>query len=172
MDSVNLDLNDFFIKGYIHGKFFESIDEFYNFDFPNCEDPNIGETDSTPKEAASSLGYLQEQIAQKLIYKIFPDFEHRNYGMWEGVDEGSATWHNDWEDGKNMNTNVLVYLDNAGEHNNSIQVRNKNDEFIILPKAGDFVWLNQSKGFQHKASHNDGRRRVLSFEYFANGLNN
>ena len=45
---------------------------------------------------------------KELIGQIFPVFEYRNFGMWEGVDEGSSTWHNDWEDGKNMNTNVLV----------------------------------------------------------------
>ena len=35
-----------------------------------------------------------------------------------------SEWHNDWElDGKNMNTNVLVYLDDAKEHHNSIDVK-------------------------------------------------
>ena len=172
MGLVNPNYSDFFTKGFVTGQFKENIEEFYDFDFPNCEDPNIGEEAGVPEKAEASLGYLQEYIAKELIGQIFPVFEYRNFGMWEGVDEGSSTWHNDWEDGKNMNTNVLVYLDDTAQYSNSIQVRNKNEEYVILPKNGHFVWLNQSKGFEHKASHNGGRRRVLSFEYFVDGLNN
>ena len=170
MDSANLDYNDLFTKGFIVGKFPENIDEFYNYDFPNCEDPNIGEDAGVPKEAEASLKKLQQYIGENFISNIFPKFEYRNIGMWEGVDEGSSEWHNDWEDGKNMNTNVLVYLDDTSEHANSIQVRDRHLEYVVFPKAGDFVWLNQGKAYEHKASHNGGRRRVLSFEFFVEGL--
>jgi hypothetical protein len=162
--------NDFFTKGFVVGEFKHNIKEFYYYDFPNCEDPNIGEEAGVPTQAENSLKFLQDQIAINIISKVFTSFEYKNFGMWEGVDDGSSEWHNDWEDGKNMNTNVLVYLDDAKKHNNSIEVRDKNSKNVILPMAGDFVWLNQGKGFQHRARHNGGRRRVLSFEYFVEGI--
>ena len=51
-------------------------------------------------------------------------------------------------------------------------VRDKIDEHVIFPNKYDFMWLNQSSAFEHKAAHNGGRRRVLSFEYKVYGLNN
>ena len=171
MDSVNLNYDDFFVKGFVTGKFFTDTSKFLNYKFSNAEDPNVGENDSLPKEASSDLQELHLLIGHEYLNKLFDsDYILKNKGMWEGVDEGSSTWHNDWEDGKNMNTNVLVYLDDTTEHSNSIQVKNGFNEYVILPKAGDFVWLNQGKGFKHKASHNGGRRRVLSFEYFTDGI--
>jgi hypothetical protein len=171
MDSVNPNYDDFFVKGFVTGKFFTDISKFSKYKFSDANDPNVGEEDSIPKEASSDLLELQLLIGQEYINKLFGrNYTLKNKGMWEGVDEGSSEWHNDWEDGKNMNTNLLVYLDDTTEHSNSIQVKNGFDEYVILPKAGDFVWLNQGKGFQHKASHNGGRRRVLSFEYFTDGI--
>lgn len=171
MGFQNLNFNDFFTKGFVTGKFNHNIKEFYDYDFPNCNNPDlVGETDGVPDEAKKSLKFLQDKISTELISMIFPELKLKNTAMWEGVDKYSSQWHNDSQDGKNMNTNVLVYLDDTTEHSNSIQVRDKNLEYVVLPKAGDFVWLNQSKGFEHKASHNGGRRRVLSFEYFVEGL--
>ena len=71
-----------------------------------------------------------------------------------------------------MNSNVIIYLDDTREHNNNIQVKNQIEEFVITPKENDFIWLNQNNLFRHKASHNDGRRRILSFEYYIDGLDN
>jgi hypothetical protein len=80
-------------------------------------------TDGVPEQAKSDLLELQLLIGQEYISKIFGrNYILKNTGMWEGVDEGSSEWHNDWEDGKNMNTNLLVYLDDTTEHSNSIQV--------------------------------------------------
>ena len=89
--------NDFFTKGFVVGEFKYSIKEFYDYDFPNCEDPNIGEEAGVPTQAESSLKFLQDQIAVNMISKVFTSFEH-------------------------------------------------------------------------KANHNGGRRRVLSFEYFVEGI--
>ena len=65
-----------------------------------------------------------------------------------------------------MNSNVLVYLDDTREHKNGIDVKSQIEEYNITPKENEFVWLNQGKMYQHKASHNGGRRRILSFEYW------
>lgn len=172
MDSVSLNYEDFFVKGFVTGKFFKDISKFKQYDFPNCNNPDlIGETDGVPKEANSDLLELHLLIGQEYISKLFDrNYILKNCAMWEGVDEGSIDWHNDWQNGKNMNTNLLVYLDDTTEHLNSIQVRNKVDEYVVLPKEGDFVLLNQGLGFEHKATHNGGRRRVLSFEFFIHGL--
>jgi len=167
MDSANLNYDDFFVKGFVTGKFFKDISHFTKYKFPNC----TGNSFEISKEAKSELLELQLLIGQEYINKIFDrNYILKNYNMWEGVDDGSKIWHNDCEDGKNMNTNFLVYLDDTAEHANTIQVRNNITEYVIIPNAGDFVWINQGKGFQHKASHNGGQRRVLSFEYFTDGI--
>ena len=172
MDSASLNYSDFFTKGFVTGKFFKDTSKFLEHKFPNCNQPGlIGETDGVSEQAKSDLLELHLLIGQEYISKIFErNYILKNTALWEGVDEHSAEWHNDFEDGKNMNTNLLVYLDDTTENANSIQVRDKNTEYVILPKEGDFVWLNQGKGFQHKASHNGGRRRVLSFEFFTDSI--
>ena len=164
MDLANL--NNFFLKGYVQGQFWKDVSHFKDYDIKNAEDPNVGETSSVPKEAEKELEKLQIEIGKKLISKIYDKYECRNVGAWEGVDEGSVKWHNDQLDGKNMNSNVLVYLDDTREHKNGIDVKSQIEEYSLTPKENEFVWLNQSKMYQHKDSHNGGRRRILSFEYW------
>lgn len=172
MDLANLNYNDFFLRGFTTGEFWKDVSYFKKYDIKNAEDPNVGEACSVPKDAEKELQKLQREIGEKLISNVFAKWECRNVGAWEGVDEGSVVWHNDQMDGKNMNSNVIIYLDDTREHNNNIQVKNQIEEFVITPKENDFIWLNQNNLFRHKASHNDGRRRILSFEYYIDGLDN
>ena len=170
MDSENQSYNNFFLKGFMHGRFFEPIDDFYNFTFPDC-------TRHTPENitqpAKEQLEILHAVVGERLISYLFKHYELRDCGMWEGVDDYSKIWHNDFEGDKKMNTNVLVYLDDAAPYANTIEVKSNETEYTIIPDKGDFVWLNQTKNiYQHRATHNGGRRRILSFEYFIDGFNN
>ena len=57
MGFQNLNFNDFFTKGFVTGEFNHNIKEFYDYDFPNCEDPNIGEEAGVPAVAENSLKF-------------------------------------------------------------------------------------------------------------------
>jgi len=164
MDSVSLNYSDFFTKGFITGKFSEPLDEFYRFNFPDCNAEVIEEIQTEAKDLLDKLHVL---VGERMISSLFPKYELRDCAIWEGVDDYSKLWHNDYVGGSNMNTSILVYLDDTAASSNIIEVKNENTQYTIIPNAGDFVWLNQTKPiFQHKATHNSGRRRVLSFEYF------
>lgn len=124
------------------------------------------ECDTIDPAATVELKNLQLIFAERLIKKLFDEFDSVDVGMWEGVDEGTSDWHNDWQDGDNFSSNVLIYLDdNNKENGNSIQVRSHENEIILYPKRGEFIWLNQKSCFEHKATYASGVRRVLSLEY-------
>lgn len=170
MDSANLNLTDFFIKGFVTGKFFKDLSHFKDYEFVYCEDTALGNGERVVDIRCSEfLDELHHLIAENYISKIFTKYQLMSNGMWEGVDNGSSVWHNDQTD-QNMNSNFLIYLDDTGTHDNSIEFKNDNLEYKVLPKENDFVWINQSKKFLHRATHNQGRRRVLSFEFLIDGL--
>ena len=168
---ANLHLEDFFVKGFVTGEFFIDATSFLKYEFADCEDPNVRDCDSLPDAAKDDMLKLHQLVGEVYVSQIFPNYKLMNCGMWEGVDSGSCTWHNDCVDGSTMNTNLLVYLDDTTEHGNSIEIRNGLSEYCVLPKANEFVWLNQAYHFQHKATHNTGRRRILSFEFLVDGIN-
>ena len=166
-------LTSYFTDGYFMDNLFTctpsvnlTIFDAFNFtDSLNEEDLNI---DPFAKEL---LNDMHQYFAKKWIELIFVDYELKVNGMWSGVDEGSMKWHNDFEDGDPFNSNILVYLNDTDDKENNIQVRtNKGPGTILHPQRGDFVWLNQSSCFEHKASHNSGTRRLLSFEFLISGL--
>lgn len=162
-----MNLETFFIKGYVTGSIDKSInlDEFYSYEFFHCEDEDV--TWNNP-EAEEKIRSLQNIFAEQYVSKIFTEFENKAVCMWAGVDGGSAEWHNDFEDGGAFNSNVLIYMDDlTPENGNKIEVRNSltQEEIILYPKKRDFVWLNQQRCYQHRATHKTGTRRVISFEY-------
>ena len=171
MDSASPNLTDFFVKGYVTGEFFEDVRSYRECYFPDCNDPNIGEdiqfVDTTTD---ADLDRLHRLVGEKIVGQIFANYKLQGKGMWEGVDQGSCVWHNDFVDGMNMNTNILVYIDDTSTHDNSIEFKNHNEHYKVLPRENDFVWINQSTHFFHRATHNSGRRRVLSFEFYINEL--
>ena len=73
MDLVNL--NNFFIKGYVQGQFWKDVSHFKDYDIKNAEDPNVGDACSVPKKAEKELKQLQIEIGKKLISKIHPVFK-------------------------------------------------------------------------------------------------
>jgi hypothetical protein len=147
-------------------------DECPNIDFSFFEDKEF--KDCTLKEPQflnyeikQRLKQYQKKLSEIYISEFFDNFEYRDCGMWKGVDEGSSKWHNDYLDGDNFNSNILVYLDDNNEKNgNSIEVRGPGFSHKIYPQKNQLIWLNQKRIFQHKATHSGGERRLLSFEYF------
>jgi len=161
-----LNYNNFFQYGYILDENCKiNFSKFKSMNFKNCNEVN--EDFWLDKNYLQELKKIQSILSVEYISKIFNKFEMKECGMWEGVDEGSSKWHNDYLDGDKFNSNILVYLDDNTEKNgNSIEVRGPNFSHILYPKENQLIWLNQKKIFQHKATHKTGRRRVLSFEYF------
>ena len=166
MDSVNLRLISFNKYGYLHNRFskVDKLKNFYNYTFTNCNAPGlVGET-ATPKEAQKELEDLHKFVGKDIIKPLFPNYNLKECAMWDGVDKPSTIWHND-NVNNNGYTNLLIYLDDCYKNNNSIEIKNKYREHKIKPLPGEYVWLNQSKEFQHRATHTIGKRRVLSFEF-------
>lgn len=159
-------IENFFLHGYY-------LDENLGMDFSdyksmNFKDCNDKDEDSwLDKRYLSDLKKIQEFFADRYISSIFTNYELKDCGMWEGVDDGSSKWHNDYLDGDTFNSNILVYLDdNTIENGNSIEVRGPGFTHKLYPKANQLIWLNQKRIFEHRATHSSGRRRILSFEYF------
>jgi len=167
MEIKNLNLDSFFMDGYYKGK----VSDFTDYDISIFDRFKIShcasyECDIIDPAAVIELKELQQFFAEHLIKILFDEFELVDIGMWEGVDDGTSDWHNDWQDGDNFSSNILIYLDdNTKENGNNIQVRSHGNEIGLYPKRGEFIWLNQKSCFEHKATYTSGVRRVLSLEY-------
>lgn len=169
---------DFFIKGYAKGMYDNesALSFFDSFVFQDAELVDR----RPPPGSEKALNDIATFMKENYINQIFDDVTIKQVSMWQSVDGPSSDWHNDryykkidentWE-GHRFNSNILIYLDkNSKEIGNSIEFKNQNEEFIEYPSRGDFVWINQSQGFQHRATHKQGSRRVLSFEYYIPAL--
>jgi hypothetical protein len=154
--------NDFFTNGFVTGQIeMDAAFLFKKFEFPSCD--NDDPTPDINPSAKNLLDILHKHIAQKYVSALFADFSIGENAMWSGVDSMSTDWHNDGREG--FNSNFLVYLDDGEAYGNKIEVKAVTEQFTIFPKKNQFVWLNQSGGFLHKATHVSGPRRVLSFEF-------
>jgi hypothetical protein len=163
-----MQLTDFFVKGYYSDILSNDIaTEFGNYKFVNCQEHSSMHITNVMQK---KLDDLHLYLAETYVSKVFSSYKLLNNGMWDNVDSGSSTWHNDFSDGDALNSNILVYIDDNRLYNNFIMITNGQEEFKIQPEPNQFVWLNQSSCFQHKAIHNSGPRRLLSFEFFIDGL--
>ena len=163
-----MQLDDFFVKGYYTEVCCNNIAlEFSNYDFTNCNSANHMQV---PEQVQQRLASIHLSLADNYVSKIFTSYELLNNGLWDGVDSGSSDWHND-QKSRGFNSNILVYIDDNRVYNNYIMVTNGAEEFKIQPQPNQLVWLNQSSCFKHKAIHTSGPRRLLSFEFFVEGLN-
>lgn len=163
------DVYNFFVNGYMHGHLdeVESID-FDKYHFVDCT--HNPEHDGMPDPTiVPILDDVYSILRHRYINQLFQNYTLHERNIWQGVDSGSKEWHNDYAEYKSFNSNILVYLDDSYDKN-TIQVRNETEEFIIYPKKGDFVWLNQNPKFQHRATHIEGIRRLISFEIYINDL--
>lgn len=158
MDSTIQNLESYFVNGFYKGHvdFLEQVD-FDKYYFVNHDDPER----ILDKNIEPLLYETRDYILENYIKKVFPDFIVTQSTAWSGVDEYSSRWHNDSTEG--FDSNILVYLDDS-YNSNKLEVKNNSEEFTIYHKKGDFVWINQSPNFLHKATHITGKRRVFSFE--------
>ena len=169
-----MDSYSFFANGYLHGHIPEVNGyDFSQFTFVDCF-KHAKVLDLKPvidERARSVLKEIYKLIEERYIKRMFDLYELLEMSMWEGVDELSRAWHNDYIKGKTFNSNILVYLDEGNEENgNFIEVKNQEEEFKVYHKVGDFVWLNQKDIFMHKATHTTGKRRLISYELMIPGL--
>ena len=170
LDSPSIDVSNFFVNGFIHGKLdFDAVEMFKEFEFIDCNSDRADNFTLEP-DAIVCLDAIHGYFARKLISPMCQVYEFGRNGMWFGVDSGSAEWHNDFMDGDPFTSNILIYLEDGSQYDNSIQFKNKFDEFKVVPKPNEFVWINQNKKFMHKATHNSGPRRLLSFEFYIPAL--
>jgi hypothetical protein len=162
-------MENFFVNGYVHGVFdIDAKSEFSQYRFIDCNSDEA-ENFSIQNDAQEKLNRMHEHISEKYIRALFDDFEMKRNGMWEGVDYGSSKWHNDFTDGDPFTSNFLIYID-SNESGNCIEIRNASDSFKVIPKENEFVWLNQNRKFEHRATHVSGQRRLLSFEFYIPAL--
>ncbi len=170
IDPIN-NINDFLIRGYVKGNLLglQEVSYFDQYHFVDCLDENISNDSAIPpKKLIPLFENYASQFEEHLILKLFPIFKRLDFGMWQGVDLESRQWHNDFLYGESFNSNILVYLE---EHSQTaLEIKNGVEEIQIPVKAGDFIWINQSSNFQHRARQESGARRILSFEYFLPGL--
>jgi hypothetical protein len=159
MDSTTQTLDSFFVNGFYHGHidFIEDID-FNKYTFIDCNE----EARLLDKQLEPVILQVKQHLISNFVSKIFDKYTVVDEYAWSGVDSYSKNWHNDLAEG--FDSNILVYLDDSHEVN-TIEVKSPSEQFKIYPKKGDFVWINQSEHFLHKATHINGTRRVLSFEF-------
>lgn len=168
IDQMDNDISDFLIKGYYTDFYKSDLSlEFKDKVFADC---NSEINQNIDEETQLRLDLIHQDLYENYILKLFPYAELKDNGMWDGVDEGSAIWHNDQEDGDTFNSNILIYIDDNTPYNNSIEITDGKEEYKIIPKPNQLVWINQRKVFKHRAIHNDGVRRLLSFEFFIEEL--
>lgn len=160
-------MHNFFTKGYYTGQITNDLNFFNNYEFVDC---NYSEKLNIEPEVQRYLNELHSFFSENLIAKVFSSFTIKSNGMWNGVDEGSSKWHNDFEDGDPFNSNILLYLDDNFKSGNYLQVTDQNEVYTIYPKINEFVWLNQAKCFKHRAHHKSGIRRLLSFEFYIDDI--
>ena len=86
-------LDDFFVKGYYTDIL--SIDiasEFSNHVFANCR---VSDSMDIAQDVKARLNELHLYLAENYVSKIFSSYKILGNGMWDNVDNGSDTWHND-----------------------------------------------------------------------------
>lgn len=170
---------DFFTKGYVKG-FYDNEESLKFFDQFEFQDARLIDR-RPPAHCKDQLIEIANYFKDIHIGKVFVNVKLNIVSMWQSVDDLSSEWHNDrfykktgdntWE-GHRFNSNILLYLDENDEKiGNSIEITNGIEEFIEYPTRGEFVWINQSREcIKHKATHKQGTRRLLSFEYLISDL--
>lgn len=167
---LSVDYSNFFVNGFTQGTLnFDAVTMFQEFDFPDCTaDRNTSFT--IDPIAQIRLDAIHGYLANTLITPMFQVYTFGNNGMWSGVDSGSATWHNDFTDTDSFTSNILIYLEDGEPYGNSVEFKNQVEEWKVIPKPNEFVWINQNHNFMHRATHIAGPRRLLSFEFYIPAL--
>lgn len=158
-------LDNFLTKGY--ARFNElGLLNLSKFVMTNVEVQDKLVEDKDPEQQLELKNFI-DYITKNYVNPIWPNAEVTYYGVWDGVDEGSMTWHNDAVEG--FDFNVLYYYDSTDEDvGGAVEFRYNGGEDIIYPKAGDIVFINQNGKFYHKANRSEKQRRVATIEYKTN----
>lgn len=154
--------NNFLTKGFAIFEVPNLID-LSQFNITNVElNDNLENKFSVDEEA--QLKNFIDYVSNNFVKPLYNNFEVVYYSVWDGVDAGSLSWHNDSVEG--FDFNVLYYFDNTDEEvGGSVEFRYSDGEYKIYPKAGNLIFINQNGKFFHKASRSNTHRRVASIEY-------
>lgn len=155
-------LFNFILNGHVKGTipFIKDIN-FDSYSFHDCNYES-GEESIVDTNLWPIIYKCRDFLIDNYVSQIFSNFELKNMSAWKNVDGGSSVWHNDQKE--KLNSNILVYLDDS-YNKNTIEIKTPSKVHKIYPQKGNFVWLNQSLNFQHKATHLEGERRLISFEF-------
>lgn len=155
-------LSNFLLNGYAH--FNESgLLDLSKFNIVNVEITDNLDISFSEEEQLLIDKYV-EYISKKYVEPIYKNYIVTYCAVWDGVDLGSAEWHNDKIEG--FDFSVLYYYDSTNEESGGqIEFKFPDGETIIYPKSGDLIFINQDKKFFHKASRSNSSRRVASIEY-------
>jgi hypothetical protein len=155
-------IDNFLTKGYAHFNVGAILD-LSKFKITNVEINDNLENNFSDEERLMITEFV-DFVSKYYVAKTYNSYEVLYFAVWDGVDLGSAEWHNDKVEG--FDFNVLYYYDNTDEETGgSIQFQYPDGEHVIYPKTGDLVFINQSGLFKHKASRSTHQRRVASIEY-------
>jgi hypothetical protein len=156
-------LDCFLSKGYCHFSGLDLIDlsKFNILNVEVLEDPDLGVF--TNSEHEMILNFVNT-VSTLYVTPVYPLHQIKYYAVWDGVDIGSTTWHNDNVEG--FDFNCLFYYDSTTPHTGGqIEFQGPLGEICIFPKAGDLVFINQDTKFKHRASRSIQPRRVASIEF-------
>jgi hypothetical protein len=105
-----------------------------------------------------------DYVSSHYVNTVYNNFQVMCANVWDGVDAGSMTWHNDNVEG--FDFNVLYYYDSTSEDTGGeIEFKHPSGEDKIYPQAGNLIFINQASQFQHRANRSSTSRRVASIEY-------
>lgn len=120
--------------------------------------------DVTDIEERTYLEEFVNYVSNTYVRPVYPNFEVKYSNVWDGVDAGSMTWHNDNNEG--FDFNVLYYYDSTSKDvGGEIEFKYPGGEDKIYPQTGNLIFINQNGQFQHKANRSLTQRRVASIEY-------
>jgi|TARA_A200000159_G_C7275321_1_gene319123 hypothetical protein len=173
---MKYDMTTFFKDGFYTGDVDINVQIFDDVKFPsidyNPEDLKL------PDNCKQEIKKVQEQL-EEVISETYPKFElTEEPGLWNGVTKENNEFHNDFVAGDKFNSNILVYLDEGNDMNeNYIEIAGEDildkdgipygvSKCRIFCRPGQFVWLNQSPQFEHRANNGSGNRRLIHFAYY------
>lgn len=163
---MKYDMTTFFKDGFYTGEVDLNVQLFDDIKFPSID--YDAKDLILPDTCKQEIKKVQEQL-EEVISETYPKFElTEEPGLWNGVTkENNALKSNDTNvAGDKFNSNILVYLDEGNDDNeNYIEILGV-DKCRVFCRPGQFVWLNQSPQFEHRANNGRGNRRLLHFAYY------
>jgi hypothetical protein len=158
--------------GYLDNIYFEDLEHLENLNFPcpNARNADHLNLDHYSKSIQNCLANINQQIEQSILAHFFGDIKSNGYFFWDGSDQASQNWHNDFKTKTHHNCNFLLYLNDLNrEDGGQLEVRGPLETKTIFPRKYRLVWLNQLHQFQHRVHNTPKTRRVIEFKYNLKG---